>query len=156
MKKILIALDYDPSAQKIAETGYSLANSIGAKVVLVHVVAELVYYTSTIYNPIMGFGGFMDIDPMQLDVSNAIKKEAQNFLDRTKIYLNDVSIETMVVTGDFPEAILNAAEETGADILVIGSHSRRWLEEIVMGSVTEKVLKHTSVPLFIIPTKKEN
>lgn len=155
MKKILIALDYDPSAEKIAETGSALAKAIGAKIVFVHVIADPVYYTSTIYNPIMGFGGFMDIDPMQLDMGNSIKKEAQNFLDRTKIYLNDLSIETMVVTGDFAEAILKAAEETGADIVVIGSHSRRWLEEIVMGSVTEKVLKHTSVPLFIIPTKKE-
>jgi nucleotide-binding universal stress UspA family protein len=35
----------------------------------------------------------------------------------------------------------------------MGSHSRKWLENIVMGSVTEKVLHHTSIPLFIIPTK---
>jgi len=43
-----------------------------------------------------------------------------------------------------------------ADIIVMGSHSRRWLENIVMGSVTEEVLHHTSIPLFIIPTKKHS
>ncbi|TFH50172.1 MAG: universal stress protein, partial [Bacteroidia bacterium] len=37
-----------------------------------------------------------------------------------------------------------------------GSHSRKWLENIVMGSVSEKVLRSTSIPLFIIPTKKRD
>jgi nucleotide-binding universal stress UspA family protein len=41
-----------------------------------------------------------------------------------------------------------------ADIVVLGSHSRKWLENVVMGSVTEKVLRQTSKPLFIVPTKK--
>jgi len=41
------------------------------------------------------------------------------------------------------------------DIIVMGSHSRRWFDEILMGSVTETVLHNTSVPLFIIPTKKQ-
>jgi nucleotide-binding universal stress UspA family protein len=38
----------------------------------------------------------------------------------------------------------------------MGSHSRKWLEKIVMGSVTEKVLNQTSIPLFIVPTKKQD
>ena len=40
MKKILIALDYDPPAQKIAETGYALAKDMNAEVVLLHVVLQ--------------------------------------------------------------------------------------------------------------------
>jgi nucleotide-binding universal stress UspA family protein len=36
----------------------------------------------------------------------------------------------------------------------MGSHSRKWLEKILMGSVTEEVLHKSSIPLFIIPTKK--
>jgi len=42
-----------------------------------------------------------------------------------------------------------------ADFIVLGSHSRKWLENIVMGSVTENVLRKTSIPLLIIPTKKQ-
>ncbi|MFA5817207.1 MAG: universal stress protein, partial [Bacteroidales bacterium] len=56
--------------------------------------------------------------------------------------------------GDFADAILKAAKDLDADIIVIGSHSQKWLEKIVMGSVTEKVLNHTTIPLFVIPTKK--
>ena len=37
----------------------------------------------------------------------------------------------------------------------MGSHSRRWLENILMGSVAEKVLHHSTIPIFIIPTKKD-
>ena len=62
MKKILIALDYDPSAQKIAEAGFLLAKSMNAEATLLHIIADPVYYSSTIYDPIMGFGGYSAID----------------------------------------------------------------------------------------------
>jgi len=38
----------------------------------------------------------------------------------------------------------------------LGTHSQRWLENIIMGSVAEKVLHHTKIPLLIIPTKKHD
>jgi nucleotide-binding universal stress UspA family protein len=38
----------------------------------------------------------------------------------------------------------------------MGTHSRKWLENIVMGSVAEDVLNHSQIPLFIIPTKKHS
>ncbi len=60
----------------------------------------------------------------------------------------------MVKEGDFADSILVTAKEMHADIIVMGSHSRRWLEGILMGSVTEKVLHHTSIPVCIIPTKQ--
>jgi nucleotide-binding universal stress UspA family protein len=41
-----------------------------------------------------------------------------------------------------------------AELIVMGSHSRKWLDAILMGSVTEKVLHHTVLPLYIVPTKK--
>jgi nucleotide-binding universal stress UspA family protein len=38
----------------------------------------------------------------------------------------------------------------------MGSHSQKWLENIIMGSVTQEVLRKTNIPLFIIPTKKHD
>jgi len=154
MKKVLIALDYDPTAQKVAEIGFSLAKTMGAEVILLHVIANPVYYSSTEYSPIMGFTGYMDMGPLQLDSMDGLKKVTQYFLDKSKQHLGDKTIQTLVKEGDFAESILNASKELHADIIVMGSHSRRWLDEILMGSVTEKVLHHTSIPLFIIPTKK--
>jgi nucleotide-binding universal stress UspA family protein len=49
---------------------------------------------------------------------------------------------------------LEAAKEQHADFVVLGSHSQKWLENVIMGSVAEKVLRLTTIPLHIIPTKK--
>jgi nucleotide-binding universal stress UspA family protein len=156
MKKVLIALDYNPTAQKVAEVGFSMAQAMNAEVTLLHVISNLMYYSSTEYSPIMGFGGYMNMDSLQLDSIDGLKKATQHFLDKSKRHLGDKTIQTLIKEGDFAESILNAAKELHADIIVMGSHSRKWLENIVMGSVTEKVLHHTSIPLFIIPTKKHD
>jgi nucleotide-binding universal stress UspA family protein len=156
MKKVLIALDYDPTAQKVAEVGFSLAKTMGAEVILMHVISDPVYYSSTEFSPIMGYTGTLDIGSMQLVSADELKNAAQHFLDKSKLHLGDKTIQTQVKEGDFADSILKTAKDLHADIIVMGSHSRRWLENIVMGSVTEEVLHHTSIPLFIIPTKKHS
>jgi nucleotide-binding universal stress UspA family protein len=153
MKKVLIALDYDQTAKKVAETGFLLAKTMGAEVILLHVLSDPVHYSSVEYSPIMGFSGYMDMGQLQLDSLDGLKKASQLYLDKFKHHLGDETIQTMIKEGDFAESILKAAKESHADVIAIGSHSRKWLENIVMGSVTEKVLHHTSIPLFIIPTK---
>ncbi len=154
MKKILIALDYDPTAQAIAEKGFMLAKAMGAEVTLLHVIADPVYYSSVNYSPIMGFSGYMDMEPMQTDITEALKKESLVFLEKSKQHLADDSIKMLVTEGNFADSILDTAKEMEADIIVMGSHSRNWLNDILVGSVTEKVLHSSAVPLFIVPTKK--
>ena len=156
MKKVLIALDYNPTAQKVAEVGFSMAKSMKAEVILLHVISDPMYYSSTEYSPIMGFTGYLDMGALQLDSVDGLKKASQHFLDKSKQHLGDKSILTLVKEGDFADSILDTAKELNADVIVIGSHSRKWLENILMGSVTEKVLHHTSIPLFIVPTKKRD
>ncbi len=156
MKKILIAMDYNPTAQKVAEGGFSLAKSMDAEVTLLHVITDPVFYATSGYSPIMGFNGFTDVSPMVLDSIEGLKNAALQYLDKSKQHLGDKTIQTMVKEGDFAETIMDTAKETHADIIVLGSHSQKWLENIVMGSVTEKVLHHSKIPLFIIPTKKSD
>jgi nucleotide-binding universal stress UspA family protein len=156
IKKVLIALDYDPTAQKVAEEGFSLAKAMNSEVILLHVISDPVYYSSTEYSPIMGFTGFINMGPLQLDTVEELIKASQHFLDKSKQHLGDKTILTIVKEGDFAGSILRTSEELNADIIVMGSHSRKWLENIVMGSVTEKVLHNTTIPLFIIPTKKQD
>lgn len=156
MKKVLIALDWNPTAQKVAETGYLMAKAMKAEIMLLHVIADQVFYSSAEYSPIMGFNGFMETAEFQLNSIESLKKASQKYLDKSKLHLGDKSIQTIVKEGDFADSIIETAKEFKADIIVMGSHSRKWLENIVMGSVTEKVLRHTNIPLFIIPTKKIN
>ena len=156
MKKILIALDYDPTAQKVAEQGYSLAKTMGAEVILMHVVTDPSYYTSTEYSPIMGFGGYMDVAQLYPVPTDGLKLASQHYLEKTKHHLKDDTIQTTVREGDIADSILKTAKEVHADIIVMGSHSRKWLENIVLGSVAKDVLNNTKIPLYIIPTKKSS
>ncbi len=155
MKKVLIALDYNPTAQKVAEVGFSMAKSMNAEVVLLHVITDSVFYATSGYSPIMGFSGFIDVSPLQLNTVQGLMEASLKYLETSKKHLGDNTIKTIVKEGDFADSILATAKEMKADVIVIGSHSRKWLENIVMGSVTEKVLHHTSIPLLVVPTKKE-
>lgn len=155
MKKVLIALDYDSTAQKVAESGMALAKKLGAQVTLLHITTNSSYYSSTGHIPVKGFASYMDAVPLVLESELDMKTAAQLFLDNSKKHLKDVNIHTMVKEGELSETILKVAADIKADIIVLGSHSRRWLENIIMGGVTEKVLKLTTIPLFIVPTKKK-
>jgi nucleotide-binding universal stress UspA family protein len=154
-KKVLIALDYDPSAQKVAEVGYSLAKIMGAEAILFHVMMDPTYYSSTEHVTIMGFAGYMDTVPTQLDSHKGLEKTAQHFLDQSKHHLGDEAIITMVAEGDISESILKTSKDIDSAIIVMGSHSRKWLENIVMGSVTKTALLQTIIPHFIIPTRRQ-
>ncbi|MBC7650736.1 MAG: universal stress protein [Deinococcales bacterium] len=153
MKKVLIALDYNPTAQKVAEQGFELATAMKAEIILLHVITDPAYYASAVYSPIMGFGGFNRTDMLPLETVNELTKSSHNFLEKTRHHLGDESIVTVVKEGNVSEVILEAAKDLFVNVIVLGSHSQRWLEKIIMGSNTEKVLHHTNVPLFIIPTK---
>lgn len=151
MKKVLIAIDYNPTAQNIAKKGYDLAKSMNAQIILLHVVADYTYYSSLDYSPIMGFDSFSNLGILQTNTVIELQNAAQDYLDKTKKYLGDDSIRTIVKDGDFGQAIVDTSKELDVDIIVLGSHSRRGLEKILMGSVAEKVLRNSPVPLFIIP-----
>jgi len=155
LKKVLIALDYDPTAQIVAETGFALAKTMNAEVILLHVISDPIYYASIEHVTVMGFVGNMENIPLQLNDADEVKKLSQNFLEKSKHHLGDQAIQTLVTEGDFADSILKTSEEMKVDIIVMGSHSKRWLDEILLGSVTERVLHHTSIPLFIIPTKQK-
>ncbi len=71
MKKILIAIDYAPSAQKVAEMGYEIGKALQAKMTLLHVIEDTNYYAS-VYDPIMGFGGFNNAINLNADVMLSI------------------------------------------------------------------------------------
>lgn len=156
MKKVLIALDYDKTANKVADAGYSLAKAMEAEVVLLHVISDPVYYSSTEYSPILGLSDSLGVDPLNFNSPDRLRKVSQHFLDGMKNHLKDENVQTLLQDGDFADSILKAAKNLHADMIVMGSHSHKWLENILLGSVTEKVLRHTTIPLFIIPTKKHD
>jgi len=153
MEKVLIALDYNANAQQVAEKAFQLATAMNAEVVLLHVMAEINYYSSYEYSPVMGFNNFSTPEVMVPDTMEEIRKAVEAFLDKTRLELGGNNIQTLVTDGEPASAIIDAAINAQADIIALGSHSRRGLDKILMGSVAERVLHHSKIPLFIIPFK---
>ena len=153
MKKILIALDHNAGAQKIAEAGYELSEALHAHTILLHVTSDSTYYASLNYSPILGFDSFSNLDVVQTNAVEELKRTAEDYLDNMKLSLGDETIETVVKEGDYAETILQTAKEIKADIIVMGTHSRKGLDKVLLGSVAENVLHHATIPLFIIPVK---
>ncbi len=151
---ILIAMDYNATAQKVADSGYALAKTMKAEVILLHVMSDPRFYASVENSPITGMTDSLGVDPLQFDADHKLKEVSQYFLDTIKLHLGDKTIQTVLDEGDFADTILRKAKSLDADILVLGSHSHGWLENIVLGSVTEKVMHLTSIPLFIVPIKE--
>ena len=151
MKRVLIALDYGLSAQKIAEQGFELAKSMNAKVTLLHVVADESYYNAIDSTAFIGFYGYDYFDTMN---SDSLINSSLNFLENIKTHLKDPTIETIAKQGDFATVILDTAENQNSSVIVMGTHSHNWLEKAIMGSVTESVLADTIIPVFLIPIKK--
>jgi nucleotide-binding universal stress UspA family protein len=153
MKKILIALDNNAGAQKIAERGYELAKALQAETILLHVTADSAYYSSLNYSPILGFDSLSNLDIVQTDTMQVLKRSAEDYLANMKLALNDKAIKTIVKEGDYAETVLQTANEVNADLIVMGTHSRKGLDKVLLGSVAENVLHHATIPLFIIPVK---
>jgi len=139
----MIALDYDSNAIKIAEFGYKFTKSIEADVILLHINTDFIYYSVSYVNK----------DPLIMDSQFGVEKTTLEFLEKIKNHLKDTDINLLQAEGNVAEIILKLAKNLLVDVIVLGSHSKSWFENIVMGSETEKVLDKTNIPLLVIPTK---
>jgi nucleotide-binding universal stress UspA family protein len=59
-----------------------------------------------------------------------------------------VRYEILVISGDPAERVLNAARDLGADLIVIGTHGRTGLKHLILGSVAERVVRESPVPVL--------
>ena len=154
MQKVLIALDYDSNSNKIAEIGYELAKNMKAQIVLLHVLSDQNNYSAMQFDPMMGMGGY-DYNVF----ANVVDTESYTnagylYLQHIKDHLNDDTIELLVKIGNASDEIIATAIATKSELIVMGTHSKKWLEKVLVGSVAESVMTHTQIPLLVIPTKK--
>lgn len=149
MVKIIIAIDYNSSAQLITETGYKLAKALDAEAVLLHVISDLAYYTM-LAPDVMGYG--LVVNP--IDNMASIRKEAERFMLSCANHVGDDSLRTIVLEGEIEETIIQCCDIEKADMLVMGSHRHKGIERILLTDVAAYVLHHTKIPLLTIPNSK--
>jgi nucleotide-binding universal stress UspA family protein len=86
-----------------------------------------------------------------------IERMAQRYLDRVASLMKSkgVTVKTMVVEGHEAEEIIKAAQQTKADLIAMSTHGRSGLRRWALGSITDKVLRESSIPVLTIRAKPE-
>ena len=145
-KKILIATDGSELAGRALEHGLKLAKLVGAEVTIL-TVTEPAAVVGAGYASIAG----TMIDPMP-ELIQAQEDAAKQVLGAAEAAAQaaGVSVKTRLIDNSFPaEGIVAAAEETSADLIVMGSHGRRGIGRLLLGSQTSNVLAHSKVPVLV-------
>lgn len=139
IKKILIAIDGGPTSEKIASYGLQLGKQLRAEMALLSVA------------DVTGLLSEGSVTPQQMAglIKKDLEKKQQLLLE--SVFKNE-KVWNFVEEGTPHEKILNVAKEWEADVLLLGTHGRTGLTHLLMGSVAEKILRHSSIPVYIIPT----
>jgi nucleotide-binding universal stress UspA family protein len=148
MKKILIALDYNPNSEKVVQMGNELAKLMDAEICLFHVLAEVRYYGMQ-YEPFMGYDGYAF--PVDYKIQDEFVKVAQDYLDKTAQHIGGENVTTHLAEGDTAKTILEYADDWGADVIVMGTHSHSTLEKLFLGTVASTLLERTKIPVYMVP-----
>jgi len=143
-KRIVVAVDASDTGELALQTAIGLAAEWHAQLRIVHAV-DLVNVNAG--------AEFLD----QPRLSEDIVKNGQEVLGRseTKAAASGVAFETHLITIETlkqsaSEAIASDAETWGADLIVIGTHGRRGLRRLFLGSVAEGVARAATTPVLLI------
>ena len=138
IKTILCALDFSEVSPKVAAYAKTLAEALGAKVVALYVAPSLTQYVE------------FHVQASYIDdfVSGIVSGASETMDSFVQEYFKGVPVEGRVVNGYAAEEIVSAAEEVGADLIVLGTHGRKGIDKILFGSVAEKVIKTAKAPVL--------
>ncbi len=151
LETILVPLDGSTLAEQMLEPATALARLATSTIVLMRVIRPLLPSS-----PPIGMGTFsnvavhlaQDIDRLQ----RQLEQEAFVYLERIaqKLSNADVPVKTQVVVADQPGVgILKEAREIGCDLIALETHGRRGLKRMFLGSVADKVLRGSTVPVLL-------
>ena len=139
-KKILFPVDLSEVSPKIAPYVKEMASKFGSEVHLVFVARVLQHFTS-IYVP------HPSVENFEAEIVKGAEKKLQEFAEE---HFQDVSPKAQVVLGDAAEEILNHVRSEGIDLVILGTHGRKGLEKVVFGSVAQRVVQRSPVPVLTI------
>ena len=144
-RHILIATDGSALAEKAVSHGLSLAKSVGAKIIALTVETPFNVYD-------VPASRVRQMSEAFAQHAEQARRHAAGVLDRITDAANasGVPCETVQVEHDHPyQAIIATAKDKGCDLIVMASHGRSGISAILLGSVTNKVLTHTSIPVLV-------
>ncbi|MGZ5093816.1 MAG: universal stress protein [Burkholderiales bacterium] len=146
-KHMLLPTDGSPLSEVALRKGMELAKSSNARVTRLFVVPEfhvLTYRAEMLEETRDQYAG---------DTRAQAKKNLAVVEELASAY--KVPCDTVFVINDHPyEAIIKAAEDRGCDLIAMASHGRSGVKGVLLGSQTQKVLTHTSIPVIVFRAPK--
>jgi len=141
-KKILLATDGSSSAHKALEHAAQVASACGAKIFVVYA-----------YPPVPDFVGS---DWQKKIIADSTAK-GEEVVDEAVSYLNDMGVESEpeLVEGPPARAIIRVANAQDCDLIVMGNRGYSVFTEIMLGSVSMRVLTHCKIPVLIVKEERD-
>lgn len=141
-KHILVPVDGSSTSMLAVSKAAELAKAFGSAVTAVYVIDPY---------PFTGVGA--DFAYGQAQYLSAATAEANAALEAVKQAMQEVGVAVTLVVGEghaVHDGVVRALESTGADLVVMGSHGRRGLERLMLGSVAQRVLSAVHVPVLVV------
>jgi nucleotide-binding universal stress UspA family protein len=143
-QRILVPVDGSPTSSAGLREAIRLAKGQGASLQLVH-VADQHFITA------MGMEGASGIDDLIASVTRAghrILRNAERTVRREGLEASTVLLETL--TGPAADPIVRQAKKWRAELIVIGTHGRRGVRRLLMGSDAEQIVRTSPVPVLLV------
>jgi nucleotide-binding universal stress UspA family protein len=161
MKSILVPIDFSAATPRVLDLAGQMAKSFGAEIHLVH-VKQL---SASVPPSTLGYGvaGMPDLMPVSsLPMTDPLPQPLlPNEQERAKLaeWQKEISrIGLQVVThepvGDVVEEILRTADAIKAELIIMGRHGHGAMYNLLVGSVTQGVLKRADPPVLLVPTAR--
>ncbi len=140
VRNIVVATDFSDIADHALDEAIELAEKFGAKITLVH----------SYEIPIYGFpdGILTASSEVAAQIQIACQKQLLEAIERHKSA--PVSITPLLRMGPPWDEISAAAAETGAGLIVLGTHGRRGISRALLGSVAERVIRTATLPVLVV------
>lgn len=138
----MVPTDFGPAAERAANIAADMALVFGAKLTLVHIVSA----PFTPYAPALGgvVPGALSMEEVMRGAKEALDREGKRVGSRFP------DVETRLVVGYPWRSIVELIAEHGFDLIVLGTHGRRGVDRLLVGSVAEKVVRASPVPVLTV------
>lgn len=140
--RILIPTDGSELSDKAVDQGLALAKVLGAKVTILRV--------TTVPAPMVYEGVVVALPTEELRADIAARVADHFAALKSKASAVGVDVETLHLEHDSPwQAIIDTAKDKATRLIVMASHGRRGFSAVLLGSETQKVLTHTTIPVLV-------
>ncbi|KJV38492.1 universal stress protein [Acinetobacter brisouii] len=142
-KHILVPVDGSETSLAAVKQASSIAKAFSSKVTAVCVLAV---------DPFVAVE-FVNTDQFINDYVAKAKEEIQEILEQAKSLFaqEGVTAETQILEGQtIHKVIVEATKDLSADLIVIGSHGRKGIKKLFLGSVTQAILSESTVPVLVV------